>query len=190
VHLPVQSGSTRVLDAMQRLYTREEYLERVSWVKASKRDISLTSDMIVGFPGETEAEFEQTLSLLDEAQYDAIFGFKYSARPNTPSLHMEDVIPEEEKARRLNVLLEKQREIQRLRNVGQVGRTYEVMVEGRNETRKQWLGRTTQNKVLNFTSPEGSLPLVGSYVPVRVHTSFPNSLLGEMVIKGPKVGES
>ena len=107
VHLPVQSGSTRVLDAMQRLYTREEYLERVSWVKAAKRDISLTSDMIVGFPGETEAEFEQTLSLLDEAQYDAIFGFKYSARPNTPSLQMEDVIPEEEKARRLNVLLEK-----------------------------------------------------------------------------------
>src|SRR5690349_1810835 len=86
VHLPVQSGSTRVLDAMQRLYTREQYLERISWVKSAKRDISLTSDIIVGFPGETEADFKETLSLLDDVEYDGIFGFKYSARPNTPAL--------------------------------------------------------------------------------------------------------
>jgi tRNA-2-methylthio-N6-dimethylallyladenosine synthase len=182
VHLPVQSGSTKILQAMQRLYTREQYLERISWIKASKRDISLTSDMIVGFPGETDADFEQTLSLLAEAQYDSIFGFKYSPRPNTPSLQLEDAIPEEEKSRRLAVLQETQREIQRQRNLNQVGQTHEVMVEGRNEARQQWLGRTSQNKVLNFTAPEGHTPGVGSYVPVRVHTSFPNSLLGEMVI--------
>src|SRR5262249_46265701 len=106
VHLPVQSGSTRVLDAMQRLYTREQYLERISWIKSSKRGISLTSDVIVGFPGETEAEFEQTLSLLDEVVYDGVFGFKYSPRPNTPALNLEDVISDEEKSRRLAVMNE------------------------------------------------------------------------------------
>ena len=97
VHLPVQSGSTRVLDAMQRLYTREQYLERISWMKAARRDISITSDTIVGFPGETEDDFQQTLSLLDEVEYDAVFAFKYSPRPNTPSIKMEDAIPDEEK---------------------------------------------------------------------------------------------
>src|SRR4029077_11042541 len=113
IHWPIQSGSTRVLDAMQRLYTRDEYLERVAWIKAAKREISITTDIIVGFPGETEGEFEQTLTLLDEVEFDAIFGFKYSPRPNTPSLRLPDVIPDEEKARRLAVLLEQQRQIQR-----------------------------------------------------------------------------
>src|SRR3982751_1879282 len=84
VHLPVQSGSTRVLDAMQRLYTRDQYLERISWMKAARREISITSDTIVGFPGETEDDFQLTLSLLDEVEYDAVFAFKYSPRPNTP----------------------------------------------------------------------------------------------------------
>ena len=101
VHLPVQSGSTRVLDAMQRLYTRDQYLERIAWMKAAKRDISITTDIIVGFPGETEADFEETLSLLDEVDYDAVFAFKYSPRPNTPSLQLDDAIPDEEKSRRL-----------------------------------------------------------------------------------------
>src|SRR6204780_2881859 len=105
VHLPVQSGSTRVLDAMQRLYNREQYLERIAWIKAAKRDISSTSDMIVGFPGETEADFEETLSLLDEVGYDSVFTFKYSPRPNTPSLSLEDAIPDAEKARRLEVIM-------------------------------------------------------------------------------------
>src|SRR5207245_4980784 len=81
VHLPVQSGSNRVLDAMQRLYTREQYLERIGWMKAATREISITTDMIVGFPGETEADFEQTLALIDEVEYDSIFCFKYSPRP-------------------------------------------------------------------------------------------------------------
>src|SRR5438093_8433377 len=109
VHLQVQSGSTRVLDAMQRLYTRDQYMERITWMKSAKRDISITSDIIVGFPGETEDDFQETLSLLDEVEFDSIFGFKYSPRPNTPSLKLEDAIPDEEKARRLTVLQEKQR---------------------------------------------------------------------------------
>ena len=181
VHLPVQSGSTRVLNAMQRLYTRDQYLERIAWMKAARREISITSDIIVGFPGETEAEFEETLSLLDEVGYDAIFGFKYSPRPNTPALAMDDAIADAEKVRRLAVLNEKQREIQRKRNQNQVGRILEVMVEGKNEARGQWIGRTTQNKTLNFTA-DAVAPRAGTYVNVVTTGCFPNSLLGQMVI--------
>src|SRR5271156_4015369 len=154
VHLPVQSGSPRVLDAMQRLYTRDEYLERIAWMKAAKRDISITSDMIVGFPGETEEDFADTLSLLDEVGYDSVFTFKYSPRPNTPSLALEDAIPDQEKARRLEVLMARQKEIQIALYKKYIGTIYEVMVEGRNEARGQWIGRTSQNKTLNFTAPE------------------------------------
>jgi tRNA-2-methylthio-N6-dimethylallyladenosine synthase len=182
VHLPVQSGSDSVLDAMQRLYNREQYLERIAWIKATRREISITSDMIVGFPGETEADFEQTLSLLDEVEYDSIFCFKYSPRPNTPSLQLEDAIPEAEKSRRLIILQEKQREIQRRRYQRHVGQIQEVMVEGKNQARNQWIGRTSQNKTLNFTAPQEVVPEVGSYIAVVTTGSFPNSLLGEMVI--------
>ncbi len=178
VHLPVQSGSTRVLEAMQRLYNREQYLERISWIKAAKRDISITSDMIVGFPGETEADFEETLSLLDEVGYDSVFTFKYSPRPNTPSLSLEDAIPDAEKARRLEVIMGRQREIQIARYKKYVGASVEVMVEGFNAGRGQWIGRTSQNKTLNFV---GVGPKVGGYCWVRVTASFPNSLVGEMV---------
>ena len=180
VHLPVQSGSTRVLDAMQRLYNREQYMERISWMKAAKRDISITSDIIVGFPGETEQEFEETLSLLEQCQYDAIFGFKYSPRPNTPALNMEDAIPDSEKSRRLTVLQEKQREIQRHRNQNHINQVVEVMIEGKREDRGQWVGRSSQNKVVNFTGARDCTP--GSYTSVRITSVFPNSLVGELVV--------
>jgi len=180
VHLPVQSGSSRILHAMQRLYDRDQYLERISWMKSARREISITSDIIVGFPGETEGDFEQTLSLLEEVGYDGIFAFKYSPRPNTPSLKLDDTIPDAEKSRRLAVLLEKQRTIQQTRNRKQLGLTLEVMVEGKNESRKQWIGRTSQNKTLNFTAPAQRDVEVGSYVPVRITTAFPNSLVGEL----------
>jgi tRNA-2-methylthio-N6-dimethylallyladenosine synthase len=181
VHLPVQSGSTRVLDAMSRLYTREQYLERIGWIQAARRDISLTSDLIVGFPGETEREFEETLSLLDVVGYDSVFTFKYSARPNTPALKLEDAISDAEKALRLAALNAKQKQIGARRNQRHVGQVLEAMVEGKNAARGQWVGRTSQIKVLNFTAPEGVEPATGSYVPVRVTGSFPNSLVGEMV---------
>jgi tRNA-2-methylthio-N6-dimethylallyladenosine synthase len=182
VHLPVQSGSTRVLDAMQRLYTREQYMERIAWMKAAKRDIAITTDVIVGFPGETEEEFAQTLSLLDEVGYDGVFSFKYSPRPNTPALGLEDAIPYQEKSRRLEILMAKQREIQRARNNNYIGITTEAMVEAYNDARGQWIGRTSQNKTLNFTLNAVSAPAVGRYVPVKVTASFPNSLVGEMVV--------
>jgi tRNA-2-methylthio-N6-dimethylallyladenosine synthase len=181
VHLPVQSGSTRVLEAMQRLYTRDEYLERIGWIKAAKRDISLTSDIIVGFPGETERELDETLSLLELVGYDSAFTFKYSARPNTPALRLEDAIPDEEKARRLAVVNEKQRAISARRNQRHLGEIIEVMVEGKNEARGQWIGRTSQIKVMNFTAPAGTELRSGSYVSVMVTTCFPNSLVGKMV---------
>jgi tRNA-2-methylthio-N6-dimethylallyladenosine synthase len=180
VHLPVQSGSTRVLDAMQRLYTRDEYLERISWIQAARRDISLTSDLIVGFPGETEREFEETLSLMDVVGYDSVFTFKYSARPNTPALKLEDAIPDAEKARRLAVVNDKQKQIGARRNQRHLGQVLEVMVEGKNEARGQWVGRTSQIKVMNFTTPQGIEVKAGSYVAVRVTASFPNSLVGEL----------
>jgi len=182
VHLPVQSGSTRALDAMQRLYTREQYLERIAWMKAAKREISITTDVIVGFPGETEQDFEQTLSLLDEVGYDGVFSFKYSARPNTPALSLEDAIPESEKSRRLDALMAKQREIQIARYKKYIGTTPEVMVESHNEPKAQWIGRTSQNKTLNFTAANGITPRIGSYVQVLVTRSFPNSLAGELMV--------
>jgi tRNA-2-methylthio-N6-dimethylallyladenosine synthase len=182
VHLPVQSGSTKVLRGMARTYTREEYLEKIAMLRAAKREISLTTDLIVGFPGETEKDFEETLSLLDMAQYDGAFCFKYSPRPNTPSLKMADAIPEEEKSRRLAILLEKQREIQRARNEKLVGRELEVMVEGKSKKEFQWSGHTSANKVTNFTSrAEESL---GDYVQVKVMGATPNSLVGERVVAG------
>ncbi len=181
VHLPVQSGSTRMLDAMQRLYTRDQYLERIAWLKAAKRGISITTDVIVGFPGETDSDFEETLNLLDEVGYDSVFSFKYSPRPNTPALSLDDAIPEEEKSRRLEVLMAKQREIQISRYKKYVGARCEVMIEGKNQARGQWIGRTSQNKTLNFTAGPAADPKPGSYVEVLVTSSFPNSLLGELV---------
>ena len=180
VHLPVQSGSTRILDAMQRLYTREQYLERISWMKSATREISITTDVIVGFPGETESDFADTLGLLDEVGYDSVFTFKYSPRPNTPALSLDDAVPEEEKSRRLELLMAKQREIQVERYKKFVGTTLEVMVEGYNDSRSQWIGRTSQNKTLNFSAAAN--PSVGQYAQVRVTRSFPNSLVGELVV--------
>lgn len=182
VHLPVQSGSTRVLDAMQRLYTREQYLERIAWMKGAKREISITTDVIVGFPGETESDFAETLSLLDEVGYDAVFAFKYSPRPNTPSIKLDDAIPDEEKARRLEVLMARQRDIQISNYKRYIGTHCEVMVESRNEPRDQWVGRTSHNKTLNFTAPKPAVPRPGSYATVLVTASFPNSLVGELMV--------
>jgi tRNA-2-methylthio-N6-dimethylallyladenosine synthase len=176
VHLPVQSGSTKILSAMQRLYTRGEYLRRIEWMKASKRPIAITTDIIVGFPGETEADFEETLSLLDEVKYDGIFGFKYSQRPNTAALGLDDKIPEEEKTRRLAIVLEKQRAIQLRRHSEMVGDIVEVMVEGRNHALQQWIGKTSQHRTVNFPA---DAELMGKYVPVRVTRAGPNSLVGE-----------
>jgi tRNA-2-methylthio-N6-dimethylallyladenosine synthase len=200
VHLPVQSGSSSVLERMQRLYTRDEYMRRIDWMKQARRNISITTDIIVGFPGETDADFEQTLALLDEVQYDSLFSFKYSRRPNTSALELADHVPEEEKSRRLAILQEKQRAIQIRRNSEAVGTTEEAFVEGYNRATGQWIGRTSQNRTLNFVHPQHAGPgdgaglsganpagtpganLAGTWWNVRVTRAGANSLAGEVVI--------
>ena len=181
VHLPVQSGSTRVLEAMQRLYSREQYMQRIAWMKQAQRSIAITTDIIVGFPGETEEDFEATLGLLEEVEYDSLFSFKYSRRPNTPALHLGDQIPEEEKSRRLTIVQERQRAIQVRRNATYVGTVEECLVEGFNKATGQWIGRTSQHKTLNFLRPASEQDLLGKYVEVRVTRAGPNSLAGECV---------
>lgn len=182
VHLPVQSGSTRVLNRMRRTYSRERYLRSIETIKNAKRNIELSTDIIVGFPGETEADFEQTLSLLGEVEYGSLFSFKYSPRKGTPAMDF-DQIPEEEKSRRLTILQERQRSIQIRRNAELLGVEEEALVEGRREKFQQWVGRTTQNRVLNFSDPQslaGNRDLRGSYCKVRVTGSGPHSLVGEL----------
>jgi tRNA-2-methylthio-N6-dimethylallyladenosine synthase len=179
VHLPVQSGSTRVLREMVRTYTREEYLEKIAMLRQAKRPIAITTDIIVGFPGETDADFAETLSLLEEVRYDSLFSFKYSPRPNTPSLGMPDAISEEEKSRRLGILQEKQREIQSERNGKLVNTEFDVLVSGKSRRENQWSGHTSCHRVVNFTSQERNL--LGTYVQVQVTGAGPNSLVGRQV---------
>jgi len=177
VHLPVQSGSSAILRAMQRTYTRDEYLEKISLMRAAKRPISITTDIIVGFPGETEKDFAETLSLLDEVGYDGAYSFKYSPRPNTPSLKMEDAVPEEEKSRRLAILMEKQKAIQTARNEALIGQVFEVLVDGKSKKENQWYGHTSRNQVMNFSSQRQEI--LGHYVQARVTSAVPNTLFGK-----------
>src|SRR5579859_1095009 len=179
VHLPVQSGSARVLRAMQRSYSREEYLEKIAMMREARKQIAITSDIIVGFPGETENEFEETLSLMEAVKYEGIFAFKYSPRPNTPAQSMPDAIPEEEKSRRLAILLDLQRKIQTEANEKLVGNLFEVHVEGKSRKENQWSGHTSCYRVVNFSSAQPDL--LGTYVQVRVSGSTPNCLIGEHV---------
>jgi len=181
VHLPVQSGSARVLKMMAREYTPEWYLERIGWIQAAKRQISLSTDIIVGFPGESEEDFVKTIELLGKVQYDCVFAFKYSARPNTPALVMIDALPDAEKAKRLQVVLDRQREIQRVNYAKQIGEVLEVMVEGANPARGQVAGRSSQNKPVNFTCAQPIAPAPGSYLRVKITGAHPNSLVGEAV---------
>jgi tRNA-2-methylthio-N6-dimethylallyladenosine synthase len=176
IHLPVQSGSTKILRAMARTYTREEYLEKIALIHGARRPISITTDIIVGFPGETDSDFEETLSILDDAQYDGVFGFKYSPRPNTPSLALNDAISEEIKGRRLAMIQEKQRLIQTARNLAMLGQELDVFVSNKSRREKQWSGHTTSNRVISFSSQEKEL--LGSYVRVKVTDSGTGSLTG------------
>ena len=175
VHLPVQSGSSRVLARMLRGYTREEYLEKINCVRSAKRAISISTDIIVGFCGESNEDFERTISLLEIVEYDQVFSFKYSPRPNTPAAGFEDSVAEEEKGRRLAELLERQRLIQRRRNQALVGQEFEVCVESFQTRLQQAVGRTTSNRVVNFP---GEPEWIGHTMNVRVTAAGPNSLVG------------
>jgi len=181
IHLPVQCGSNGVLQRMRRTYTREQYLEKIELVRSARREISLSTDIIVGFCGESEVDFDETLSLLDRVEYDQVFAFKYSMRPKTAAAGWKDDVPDEEKGRRLTELQERQRQIQLRRNRALAGREFEVLVEGYQPRLGQAVGRTTNNRVVNFA---GEPDWVGRYLTVRVTAAGPNSLVGECLTVG------
>lgn len=176
IHLPVQCGSNRILTAMRRTYTREEYLEKIDCIRSSRRDISVSTDIIVGFCGETEEDFAQTLELIERVGYGQMFSFKYSVRPRTAAGDWVDSVPEEEKGRRLTLLQERQRQIQLAEHQRLIGREFEVLVEGFHPKLGQSAGRTTCNRIINFA---GRPEWTGSYLKVRVTAAGPNSLVGE-----------
>lgn len=179
LHLPVQSGSTRVLGLMRRRYTREHYLETVQAIREAIPNVQLSTDMIVGFPGETAEDFEQTLSLTEAVRYHGMFSFKYSERPNTlASKRMPDDVGEDEKTRRIVALQQMQRRVQWELHAQAVGRTVEVLVD-HTSRRRGWelSGRTSGNTVVNFPGDPG---LVGRLVPVTIRRAGPNSVWGEL----------
>jgi len=179
LHLPVQSGSTAVLTAMRRRHTREQYLDLVDRLRDAMPDIALSTDMIVGDPGEGEADFEATLSLTAAVRYHSMFSFKYSPRPNTLALkRMPDDVPEEEKTRRIVALQTLQRGIQAQLHATALGRTLDVLVDSRSRRRAWELsGRTSGNTVVNFA---GDPAHIGRVVPIRIVAANPNSLKGEV----------
>jgi len=179
VHLPVQSGSDRILRLMRRGHTAENYLERVRTIKGSPRRIALTSDIIVGFPGETDADFEATMRLVEACQYDGLYIFKYSERPGTPSAAMADDVPKELKTERFLALERLQRRMQETVYASYVGREVYVLAEGESARNCTDLtGHSTCHKVVNFRGDKG---LVGNILKVRITEAKTNSLYGVMV---------
>lgn len=179
VHLPVQAGSDRILRLMRRGYTRRDYMERVAAIRRARRPIALTSDIIIGFPTETRAEFEETLSLVRECEFDGLYIFKYSERPGTRAASMADDVSPEEKRERFLQLEEVQREIQRRRLGALVGQELEVLVEGTSAKSAEHLtGHSTCNRVVSFA---GDGRLCGRIVRVRITEAKEHSLWGEVV---------
>lgn len=178
-HLPVQSGSSRILKLMNRSYTREHYLELINYAKERIPDVALTSDIIVGFPGETYEDFQETLSLIREVKYDSLFTFIYSPRRGTKAAEMPDPIPQEEKGKWFRELLEVQQEIGCDAYQGYVGRTLRVLCEGPGRTRDGCLtGKSIQNIIVDF---DGDKSLIGSFVDVKITGALNWALLGELV---------
>ncbi len=177
IHLPVQSGSSRILRRMKRLYDCDSYLEIISSIRTLRRPMALSTDIIVGFPGETDEDFEKTLSLVDQVQYESIFSFKYSPRPNTPALKLEarEGVPESVKASRLTRLQAMQQRIQLHQNSLLVGSEQEILVDGRARDGKKWFGRTTTNKIVNF---ESDTVMAGQFLRVEITGFGANSLQG------------
>ncbi len=180
LHLPVQSGSTRVLAAMRRRYTRESYLELVAEIRDLLPDVALSTDMIVGFPGERDADFEETLSLTAAVRYHSMFSFKYSERPNTlAAQRLPDEVSEDEKTRRIMALQALQREIQGELNRALVGEAVDVLVDAVSRRRETELsGRTSGNVVVNLPGPAS---WIGRLVPVRVERAGPHSVWGRAI---------
>ena len=181
LHLPVQSGSDRVLAAMKRGYTALEYKSIVRRLRAARPDISLSSDFIVGFPGETDEDFEKTMKLIDEVGFDNSFSFLYSPRPGTPAVDMEDSTPVAVKSARLSRLQKRIEEQAQVISQAMVGSIQRVLVEGTSKKDALELaGRTDNNRIVNFV---GNPRLINTFVDVRISGALPHSLRGEIVIR-------
>lgn len=179
IHLPVQSGSNQVLERMNRGYTREEYLEKVTGLRKACPGIGITSDIIVGFPGEREEDFKDTLDLLETVEFDNIFSFKYSPRPQTLAASFKDQIPDHVKGERLRLVQDMQKIITLRKNQAMVGRVEEVLVEGRSKGGPDELtGRTSCNRIVNLP---GGKDLIGRLVSVKIERAYLNSMRGRVV---------
>lgn len=202
IHLPVQSGADRVLARMHRGYTREGYLDKVAELRDSCPEIAITSDIIVGFPGETTSEFEETLDLVGRIEFDGIFAFMYSDRPSAPARHLTDKVPAHIQKERLHALLGLQEAVTLVKNRMLVGTVQEVLTEGLSKRpaagdapgrlNEQWSGRTPGNKIVNFschTQFAGDGPRSGHVVPVRIEKALAHSLRGLTVDDGPGAGQ-
>ncbi|MFP5298569.1 MAG: tRNA (N6-isopentenyl adenosine(37)-C2)-methylthiotransferase MiaB [Actinomycetota bacterium] len=179
IHLPVQSGSSRVLKAMKRAYTKESYISKVEMIRRAIPDIAITTDIIVGFPGETEEDFQDTLDLVEQVRYDSAFMFQYSPRPMTEAASLPDQLPKEIVQERFDRLVALQEEISFQHNLDMVGKTYEVVVEGVSKKDDQRLtGRTRTNKLIHFPSDQAQ---PGSFRTVEVTSAHPHHLEGKIV---------
>lgn len=179
IHLPVQSGSNRILMKMGRTYTREWYIDILKRIRDTIPDMAITTDIIVGFPGETEEDFNDTMKLLEEVEFDGTFSFKYSPRPGTSAAEYNDIVSEEISSRRLIELQGFQREITVKKNQGRVGEIEEVLVEGNSKNDLSWVsGRTSHNRIVNFP---GMIDLRGKLVTVKITEGFQNSLRGRLL---------
>jgi tRNA-2-methylthio-N6-dimethylallyladenosine synthase len=202
IHLPVQSGSSRVLRAMRRGYSRERYLDLIHTIQGCSRPIAISTDIIVGFPGESQADFEQTLQLIETVEFDGLFAFQYSDRPQAPSVRLPDKLPEPIIRKRLQIVLELQDKFTRRKNEALVGSTPLVLTDGlskkqisdrpvENGRDLQWTGRTSTNKIVNFYVDEpvaGCENLTGKMVSVRIDKGFSHSLLGRVINVEPSAG--
>jgi len=201
IHLPVQSGSNRVLRRMNRQYTREQYLDKVNKLRDTCAQIAITSDIIVGFPGESQADFNQTLELVKTVEFDGLFAFQYSDRPRAPSVKLPDKLSEPVIRKRLQILLELQENFTRRKNMALVGSDQPVLTDGLSKKQAseplaemgpglQWTGRTPTNKIVNFyvDGPDAdSKNLTGKLVGVHIDRGFSHSLFGRVINTEPSV---
>jgi tRNA-2-methylthio-N6-dimethylallyladenosine synthase len=177
LHLPVQSGSDGMLKAMNRRYTREDYLAKIMKLRQEVPDIALTTDIIVGFPGETEQDFEMTLQLLRAIRYDGIFAFKYSQRPGTAALRLSGHLPDDVKEKRLEQVLTLQKEISGQKNREHIGTKKEILIDGFSKRGGKLTGRTRGNKAVNVAADAS---LIGCLATVRIVSAGANSLTGQI----------
>lgn len=177
-HLAVQSGSNKILDRMNRQYTREEYFERVGWIRNVRPDIAFSTDIIVGFPGETDEDFEQTISLVEEMKYAFIYAFKYSERKGTPAIRFKDKVPESVKDKRLQILLDLQQKETLRQNLNEIGKIRDVMIVYKNKKEENtWYGRTYEGRLTKVHSPRN---IFGKFLPVKITDANLTALEGHL----------